>query len=176
MRARRNSTKTYTHILFTVFTYCWLHVLTARQLLQSSPVPAPPSCGGLIPGCAFASCPFSIVGTRSILTCPRCRGSTYIRSVDGTRCGEWVGQEQQMQQGQPGRLRASETPQRACHPLCYGRNCDVRIAAVDFAGRRRRMQVQHSTNGTTAGINVTPPSCPNMSPPSTTASTTARTS
>ncbi|WIA36544.1 hypothetical protein OEZ86_007836 [Tetradesmus obliquus] len=60
--------------------------LPPRQLLVSSPVAAPPSCGGLIPGCAFASCPFTIVGTRSILTCPRCRGSLYVRSVDGTRC------------------------------------------------------------------------------------------
>jgi hypothetical protein len=153
MRARRNSTKTYTHILFTVFTYCWLHVVTARQLLQSSPVPAPPSCGGLIPGCAFASCPFSIVGTRSILTCPRCRGSTYIRSVDGTRCGEWVGQEQQMQQQGACVRKAS-----ACvPPSVLWQECYRRFPAVSLQVGHHRMQAQHSTNGTTAGLNVTRP-------------------
>lgn len=83
-----SSTKRSTILTYTIY-LLWLSLAyeaTARQLL-ASPAPAAPACGGLIPGCALASCPFSIVGTRSILTCPRCNGMLYLRSADSTRCG-----------------------------------------------------------------------------------------
>ncbi|KAF8065593.1 SVEP1 [Scenedesmus sp. PABB004] len=61
---------------------------TGSRALAQAPrgVQGTPSCRLLVPGCGVEDCTLTVVGWRSIPSCPRCASRLYVRSEDGTRC------------------------------------------------------------------------------------------